>query len=46
VEFSILVVDDEKNIRLGLGQALEGEGYNTHLAENGVKALEIIAKEF
>ena len=45
MEFSILVVDDEKNIRLGLGQALEGEGYNTHLAENGVKALEIIAKE-
>ena len=45
MEFSILVADDEKNIRLGLGQALEGEGYNTYLAENGVKALEIIEKE-
>ncbi len=45
MEFSILVADDEKNIRLGLGQALEGEGYNTFLAENGLKALEIIEKE-
>ena len=45
MEFSILVADDEKNIRHGLGQALEGEGYNTYLAENGVKALEIIEKE-
>ncbi len=45
MEFSILVADDEKNIRFGLGQALEGEGYNTYLAENGAKALEIVGKE-
>ena len=45
MEFSILVADDEKNIRFGLAQALEGEGYNTFLAENGIKALEIVEKE-
>ena len=45
MEFTILVVDDEKNIRQGLGQALSGEGYNIFLAENGVEALKIISRE-
>ncbi len=45
MEFTILVVDDEKNIRQGLGQALSGEGYNIFLSENGVEALKIISRE-
>lgn len=37
--FKILVVDDEKNIRVGLGKSLEMEGYEVYLAENGNEAL-------
>ncbi len=42
MEFSVLVVDDEKNIREGLGKALELDNYNVLLAPDGSKALEII----
>ncbi len=42
MEFSVLVVDDEKNIREGLGKALELDGYTILLAADGKKALEII----
>ena len=40
----ILIVDDEKNIREGLGTALELEGYDVKLAENGEVGLKLIEK--
>ncbi|MCL2295011.1 MAG: sigma-54 dependent transcriptional regulator [Spirochaetes bacterium] len=45
MKFSILIADDEKNIRTGLKQALEGEGYNIYLAANGAEALTIVKKD-
>lgn len=36
---SILIVDDEKNIRLTLSQALESSGWETDTAANGEEAL-------
>ncbi|RKX79520.1 MAG: sigma-54-dependent Fis family transcriptional regulator [Spirochaetes bacterium] len=42
MKFNILVVDDEKNIRDGLGKALEMDGYNVFLAEDGNVAMDII----
>ncbi len=42
---SILIVDDEKNSREGLGRFLESQGYDIHLAENAQEALSIIKKE-
>ena len=44
MKFNLLIVDDEKNIREGLGKALEMEGYNVFLAENGREGLETIQK--
>ena len=41
----ILVVDDEKNIRLLLKEELQDEGYDVIMAENGADALEMIQKE-
>ena len=43
MNFSVLIVDDEKNIRAGLSHALELDGYDTLLAADGQEALEIIA---
>src|SRR5215475_4822797 len=40
---TILIVDDEKNILLTLGQALQLAGYQTELASTGQTALEILA---
>jgi len=40
VKFTILVIDDEKNIREGLSMALEDEGYEVITAEDGKKGLE------
>lgn len=45
MSFNILVVDDEKNIREGLSISLEMDGYNTFLAEDGKRALDILIKE-
>ncbi len=42
MKFNVLIVDDEKNIREGLGKALEMEGYNIFLAENGKKGLDMV----
>jgi DNA-binding NtrC family response regulator len=43
----ILVVDDEKAIREGLRQILEGEGYNVDLSDSGFSALEMLqARDF
>ena len=44
VKFKILIIDDEKNIREGLATALEMDGYNTVVAENGEKGLECVNK--
>jgi DNA-binding NtrC family response regulator len=45
MKFSVLVVDDEKNIRAGLGKALEMDGHNVILSENGKDAWEIVEQE-
>jgi DNA-binding NtrC family response regulator len=45
MKFNILIVDDEKNIREGLGRALELEGYRTLLAADGEQAMVQIEKE-
>ncbi len=42
MKYRLLVVDDEKNIREGLGKVLEMEGYAVFLASDGLEALEII----
>ncbi|MBQ9494695.1 MAG: sigma-54-dependent Fis family transcriptional regulator [Treponema sp.] len=44
MKFTILVVDDEKNIREGLGTAFELEGYEVRLASSGKEGLDFIAK--
>ena len=44
MKFKILIIDDEKNIREGLATALEMDGYNTVVAENGEKGLECVNK--
>ncbi|MBN1798188.1 MAG: sigma-54-dependent Fis family transcriptional regulator [Spirochaetales bacterium] len=45
MKFNILVADDEKNIREGLGKALELEGYKTFLAADGDQALLLVENE-
>ena len=42
---NILVVDDEKDIRDSIGIYLKSEGYNIYLAEDGMKALQILESE-
>lgn len=44
MNFNVLIVDDEKNIREGLGKALQLDGYNIILAENGNAALDAISE--
>ena len=44
MKLNVLIADDEKNIRSGLGKALELEGYDVHLAEDGREALSIVDK--
>jgi DNA-binding NtrC family response regulator len=41
MKFTILVIDDEKNIREGLGAALELDGYSVILAADGTEGLDI-----
>ena len=41
----ILVVDDEKSIRITLREFLKNEGYEVHLAEDAFDALAILEKE-
>jgi DNA-binding NtrC family response regulator len=45
MKFNILIVDDEKNIREGLGKALELDGYNVLLAVDGQEGLDTIESE-
>lgn len=44
MKFTLLIIDDEKNIREGLGANFEMEGYNVKLAENGQQGLDLISK--
>ena len=44
MNFRILVVDDEKNIRMGLARALEMDGYEVLQAEDGQEGLRIIQR--
>ncbi len=41
----ILVVDDEKNIRITLADILLGEGYEVRMAETGEKAVKLCRKQ-
>jgi DNA-binding NtrC family response regulator len=45
MKFSVMVVDDEKNIRAGLGKAIELDGHNVFLAADGQEALEMLEEE-
>ena len=42
---NILIVDDERNIRMTLRDILEDEGHRTFLAESGERALDVANKE-
>lgn len=44
MKWTILIIDDEKNIREGLGTSFELDGYDVRLAENGKQGLEFIEK--
>lgn len=44
MKFTVLIIDDEKNIREGLGSAMELEGYDVALASNGADGLSLVAK--
>ncbi|MBA7659074.1 Regulatory protein AtoC [subsurface metagenome] len=46
MKYNILVVDDEKHIREGLGRVLEMDGYKVFLASDGRQALEIINRDY
>jgi len=41
MNFRLLVIDDEKNIRNGLAEALQGDGYEVACAENGDEGWEL-----
>ena len=45
MKFNVLIVDDEKNIREGLGKSLGMEGHNILLAEDGVEAINMMDTE-
>ncbi|MFW5683248.1 MAG: sigma-54-dependent transcriptional regulator [Spirochaetota bacterium] len=45
MKFNVMVVDDEKNIRAGLGKAIELDGHNVLLAEDGRQALDMLESE-
>lgn len=41
----VLIVEDDLHIRRGLEEILEGEGYETVLAEDGTQAMEVYRRE-
>ena len=41
---SILIVEDDESVRLGLQLLFEGEGYHVLVADHGQKALDILEK--
>ena len=42
MKFNILIIDDDKYIREGLAAALEMDGYNVVLADDGESGLQIV----
>jgi DNA-binding NtrC family response regulator len=46
MQFTILIVDDEKNIRDGLAEAFEMEGYATVVASDGQEAISILDERY
>ncbi|MBQ6781717.1 MAG: sigma-54-dependent Fis family transcriptional regulator [Treponema sp.] len=44
MKFTILVIDDEKNIREGLAADFEMDGYNVKVAASGQEGLDFLAK--
>lgn len=44
MKFTILIVDDEKNLREGIAADFEMDGYNVKLAANGKEGLELLSK--
>ena len=44
-QVSILIIDDEPQIRKFLDIALRAQGYQVHVAENGLKGLEILVTQ-
>ena len=44
-QVSILIIDDEPQIRKFLDIALRAQGYQVHVAENGMKGLEILVTQ-
>jgi len=44
MQYKILIVDDEPNMRLGLKDNLEFEGYAVELSDNGIDGLALILK--
>ncbi len=44
MKFTILIIDDEKNIREGLAADFEMDGYQVKLASNGREGLELVSK--
>ena len=44
MKFTILIIDDEKNIREGLAADFEMDGYSVKIAANGKEGLELLAK--
>ncbi|MCL2801575.1 MAG: sigma-54 dependent transcriptional regulator [Treponema sp.] len=45
MKFRLLVIDDEKNIREGLAEAMQGDGYDVISAENGDEGWKIFSNE-
>ena len=44
MKFTVLIIDDEKNIREGLAASFEMDGYDVCLAADGKEGLSIIEK--
>ncbi|MCE5257158.1 MAG: sigma-54 dependent transcriptional regulator, partial [Spirochaetaceae bacterium] len=46
MQFSLLIVDDEKNIRDGLAEAFQMEGYKALTAEDGQMAMKMLEENY
>ena len=44
MNFTLLVIDDEKNIREGLATDFEMDGYNVKVAANGQEGIDFLEK--
>jgi DNA-binding NtrC family response regulator len=44
-DYSILITDDDRGVRVALGEIVEGQGFRPLLASSGEEALEIVQAE-